>query len=292
MLFSCSLAALFKQIKESYAIEMSPSSEKFCLKWDYFQKTITSTFQEMRDDLDLADVTLACEDRNKFQAHKFVLSASSPFFMDILRKNKHPHPLIYLNGIKAVVLESVLDFLYRGEVNIYQEDLNDFLVAAEQFEIKGLTGQQQTECLEEPDLAIPILETKLQPKQKKELYDSYKCSKQESNDFPIYKPRSFSNVSSKLVPVEERSIVSSQVNIVNNDDLKETIESMIEKVEDIWACKICGHRSNHGPNIKRHIESKHTTGVSHPCYVCGKILKSTHSFNTHMSKLHTFNPII
>ena len=72
------------------------SSEKFCFNLNDFQKNISSTFQEMRDPLDLADVTLACEDKNNFRAHKFVLSTASSFFKKILRKSKHPHPLNYL----------------------------------------------------------------------------------------------------------------------------------------------------------------------------------------------------
>ena len=47
----------------------------------------------MLDGQDLVDVTLACEERKQFQAHKFVLKASSPFFKEILRNNKHSHPL-------------------------------------------------------------------------------------------------------------------------------------------------------------------------------------------------------
>ena len=49
----------------------------------------------MWDDQDFADVTLACADRKQFQAYNFVLSSSRPFFKEILRSNKHHHPLIY-----------------------------------------------------------------------------------------------------------------------------------------------------------------------------------------------------
>ena len=45
----------------------------------------------MLDGQDLADVTLACEDRKQFQAHKVDPNASSPFFKEILSNNKHSH---------------------------------------------------------------------------------------------------------------------------------------------------------------------------------------------------------
>ena len=121
---------------------MNQTAEKFCLNWNDFQKNISSSFQEMRYDLDFTNVTLACEDKKQFQAHKLVLSAPSPFFKEILKNNKHPQPLIYLKGMKAETLESVIDFLYRGEVNIYQQDLNDFLAVADELKFKGLTGQK------------------------------------------------------------------------------------------------------------------------------------------------------
>ena len=124
---------------------MSATSEKFCLNWNDFQKNISSSFQEMRDDLDLADITLACEDRKQFQAHKFVFSSSSPLFKEILQNDKHARPLIYLKGINGGSLESVLAFIYRGIVHIYQRDLKDFLAAADELELNGLAGQQQVE---------------------------------------------------------------------------------------------------------------------------------------------------
>ena len=93
--------------------------EKFCLKWNDFEANIHSSFKKMRGDLDFADVTLVCEDKTQIEAHKIIISASSPFFKDVLKNNKHSHPLIYMKGMKANALVSVLDFVYYGEVNIF-----------------------------------------------------------------------------------------------------------------------------------------------------------------------------
>ena len=74
------------------------NSEKLYLQWNDFKQNISSSFGELREDKDLTDVTLACEDGKQVEAHKVVLAASSPFFKDILKRNKHPHPLIYMRG--------------------------------------------------------------------------------------------------------------------------------------------------------------------------------------------------
>merc|ERR1719470_705006 len=73
------------------------------------------------------------------EAHKVIISACSPFFRTILRRNKHEHPLLYLKGVKYADLVSVLNFMYHGEVNVAQEELNSFLAVAEDLRVKGLT---------------------------------------------------------------------------------------------------------------------------------------------------------
>jgi len=118
--------------------------EKFCLKWNDFENNISSAFQELRDDDDFCDVTLAC-DGNQLKAHKLILSACSPFFRSIFKKNKHQHPLIYLKGVKHGELSSVLNFMYHGEVNVAQEELNSFLAVAEEFQVKGLTQTEKSQ---------------------------------------------------------------------------------------------------------------------------------------------------
>jgi len=114
------------------------SSEKFCLRWNDFEKNISSAFKDIREDKEFFDITLACEDE-QLQAHKLILSACSPFFKGVLRRNQHQHPLLYLKGVTFRDMEAVLNFMYHGEVNVAQEDLNSFLQVAEDLRVKGLT---------------------------------------------------------------------------------------------------------------------------------------------------------
>jgi len=117
------------------------SNEKFCLRWNDFESNISMAFRELRDDKDFFDVTLVCEDE-QIQSHKMILSACSPFFRNILRRNPHQHPLLYLKGVKYGDLQCVLNFMYHGEVNVAQEELNSFLAVAEDLQVKGLTQNQ------------------------------------------------------------------------------------------------------------------------------------------------------
>ena len=93
----------------------------------------------------MTDVTLACEDGKQMEAHKVVLAATSPFFLDLLKKNKHPHPLIYMKGTKSDSLAAMLDFFCRGKANVSQENLEDFLLLADELKLKGLSGLEDSQ---------------------------------------------------------------------------------------------------------------------------------------------------
>merc|ERR1712240_613472 len=120
------------------------SSEKYCLQWSSFQDNIHSTFKDLRNNLEFSDVTLACKDGQNIEAHKIIISASSPVLRDIIMMNKHPHPLIYMRGVNAKNMNYIIDFMYYGEVNIFQEELEDFIELAEEFQLKGLHKTSST----------------------------------------------------------------------------------------------------------------------------------------------------
>jgi len=134
---------------------MSSSTDKFCLRWNDFESNISSAFKELREDKDFFDVTLACDD-DQLQAHKVILSACSPFFKTVLRRNRHEHPLLYLKGVKYQELVAVLNFMYHGEVNVAQEELNSFLAIAEELKVKGLTQNGSSSSKSSSSSAAPI----------------------------------------------------------------------------------------------------------------------------------------
>ena len=119
-------------------------SEKFLLKWKEFYANIGRNYKELREHSDYSDITLACDGNQQFKVHKLIISASSEIFKEMLVSYNNSNPLIYLRGITANDLNSIIDFIYFGEANVYQEDLDRFLALAEEFKVKGLYGQSQS----------------------------------------------------------------------------------------------------------------------------------------------------
>ena len=121
---------------------MISTDEKLCLQWNDFKENVSSAFGDLRQDKEFTDVTLVCEDGQQVEAHKVVLVAASPFFLNMLRKKKHPHPLIYIRGVRPENLMTMVDFFYHGEAKVYQENLDSFLVLADELQLNGLKGNQ------------------------------------------------------------------------------------------------------------------------------------------------------
>ena len=109
--------------------------EKFCLKWNDFQANVSKTFSTLRKEQYFHDITLLSDDGEAVSAHKVVLAASSEFFKIILRKADHSKPMIYLNGVGFKELNHILDYIYEGEVQLYQDDLDNFLGVAQKLKI-------------------------------------------------------------------------------------------------------------------------------------------------------------
>lgn len=110
-----------------------------CLRWNNFQSSLTTTLENLWDEESFCDVTLFCEGQ-EIRAHKVVLSACSLVFKNLLKNNACQHPIIILQDTSLSVLEAILQFIYKGEVNIEQDQLHDLLRAATSLQIKGLAG--------------------------------------------------------------------------------------------------------------------------------------------------------
>ncbi|KAL4149045.1 hypothetical protein QTP88_003108 [Uroleucon formosanum] len=117
---------------------MAGDNQHFCLRWNNHQSTLISVFDTLLESGTLVDCTLAAEGQY-LKAHKVVLSACSPYLELLLSQHYEKHPIVILKDVKFQELKSMMDYMYRGEVNISQDQLSTFLKAAESLQIKGLT---------------------------------------------------------------------------------------------------------------------------------------------------------
>ena len=58
----------------------------------------------------------------------------------MLKKTNNTQPFVFLRGLKSLDLEAILEFIYSGECRIDHVKLNDFLILAEELQIKGVSG--------------------------------------------------------------------------------------------------------------------------------------------------------
>ncbi|XP_024937177.1 longitudinals lacking protein, isoforms N/O/W/X/Y isoform X7 [Cephus cinctus] len=112
--------------------------QQFCLRWNNHQSTLVQNFDTLLESGTLVDCTLAAEGKS-LKAHKVVLSACSPFFEGLLSEHYDKHPVFILKDIKFKELKAMMDYMYKGEVNISQDQLAALLKAAESLQIKGLS---------------------------------------------------------------------------------------------------------------------------------------------------------
>ena len=251
-------------------------SEKLCIQWNDLQDNIKIAFGNLKEDSDFANVTLACEDGEQVEAHKVVLAVSSPFFQKLLARNKHPHPLIYMRGVKSDDLLAIVDFLYRGEANVFQENLDSFLAVAEELQLKGLVGKPHEEI---KDFEVG------------EENQHSTFSPAVNTDIKIPKT---SLKTSDINPPEENRTLAIPSNFSGDlDELEEKVKSMMERSDNKLAnglqfavrCKVCG-KEGHGRNIKDHIEANHLEGIVIPCNLCDKTFRCRNSIMKHKRQQH------
>jgi len=191
------------------------NSEKFCLRWNDFERNISSAFRDIRDEKEFFDVTIACEDE-QLQAHKVILSACSPFFRSVLRRNQPAHQqgslVLYLKGVTYRDMESVLNFMYHGEVNVAQDDLNSFLAVAEELRVKGLTQSTSGGSDASNTSTLPTKSTSL-PSRRRPSEDPHQAP---SSNAPIKRPR-------PPPPPAPRAPVAAQQAVEEDDEIQEYV---------------------------------------------------------------------
>ena len=95
------------------------SLEQFNLSWHTYLNHLKEMMQTLMETKKSTDVTLVCDDKVKFKAHKFVLSACSPVFQSIIDDlPENENSFIYLRGVRSQEMNSILQFMYLGQATL------------------------------------------------------------------------------------------------------------------------------------------------------------------------------
>ena len=243
-------------------------SEKFFLKWKDFHSNVSKSFCLLRNEDYLHDVTIVTDDNEQIAAHKLVLSTCSEYFKSIFMKNKqHSHPLVCLEGVSSDDVRNMLDYIYNGELQIFQEDLDRFLNVAQRFKLEGLiTGPDDDQ---EEEVIVKEIEH---------------FNKRETNQ-EGYRTKPKPGGHEKVIQK-----VTSDFNPANISEVDEKIEqSIIKNLDGTHSCQLCGKNSGRNiHNCRNHIET-HLEGLSFNCPMCEKTFRSRNSLAMHKSTKHRNN---
>lgn len=113
-------------------------SEHYCLRWNNHQSNLLGVFSQLLRDESLVDVTLACSEGTTIRAHKVVLSACSSYFQTLFVDHPSRHPIVILKDVRFSELRTLVEFMYKGEVNVEYCQLSALLKTAESLKVKGL----------------------------------------------------------------------------------------------------------------------------------------------------------
>ncbi|XP_063974944.1 protein abrupt-like isoform X8 [Diachasmimorpha longicaudata] len=113
-------------------------SEHYCLRWNNHQSNLLGVFSQLLESESLVDVTLACTEGPSIRAHKVVLSACSSYFQTLFLDHPNRHPIVILKDVRFTELRTLVDFMYKGEVNVEYCQLSALLKTAESLKVKGL----------------------------------------------------------------------------------------------------------------------------------------------------------
>ena len=239
-------------------------SEKFSLKWTDFQSVVSQSFSVLRREEDFYDVTLVSDDETQIPAHKLVLAASSSFFKSILKRNSHSHPLLYLSGVDSKSLGFVMDYIYQGEVHIYQHDLDNFLDVAQRLRVEGLLSTGDTK----------------QPKEEDSYFEN--IGEESFQDVPksVHDLDEFNDQTKKNI----HSVKTVSLNDMSEVDAK--IEQLMERREGRHHCRACEYSSSNTGHLKEHVEI-HIEGLSYACQFCDKTFRSRNVLRNHSNRNHS-----
>ena len=178
--------------------------------------------------------------------------------------------------------------MYEGEVKIAQADLDEFLQTAADLKVKGLVEENlkhRTEALESQQVNEKAVKHEYN-----EVYndDSSPAAHTLLQSYEEIPSRDSTQNCSKYAAIEKHNnIADGHVYSI----IPEKGDSLMQYVNGVWKCNVCGKTDRKKSNITSHTEV-HVEGAAHICTYCGKTFKTKNSLRVHKYKTHTSDKFI
>ena len=252
-------------------------SEKFSLKWNDYLSNWNKALNQLRKDTDFADVTLITDDKVKFSAHRILLSSCSKLFKFILKENVQANSLLYLSGINSINLGFILDYIYHGEVNIYQEQLEMFLESAQKLEIEGLLGGTE-DCHGNKSEGQQLSQ---------ELRENIEHDHSQDEEKSLVRLENVVNMKRKSYFKDQKEVSLIDVRSMTSEEIDNKMRELYGRTDEGWECLVCDHTSKglKSANIRIHVET-HMDGLVFSCNLCSKEYSLRSSLAKHKSRSH------
>ena len=243
----------------------------------------------------LTDVTLVCDDQKSIEAHKIILTASSPMFAKIINNFYNSNnAVIFLKGIKYEEMESILKYIYLGQVSVPKDTMDGFFDLAKYLEISEMNSNMnmknpKSEYLEESD-----------DKRLLEMDEGDEESENEgdySQGSNVMFPTSQCPVCHKLFTQkgsmqrhvyykhqgEKYSCPKCDYRATTRGALKIHNDALHEGIK--LTCSYCDKKFTQKSNLGIHIQSVHE-GKKFECNICHKIFSNKHGMKAHVKAIH------
>ena len=268
------------------------------LSWTDFERNCPSTFQQLWNNNEFTDVTLATEDNGQIQAHKVILSSSSPFFRKLLCRNPHQNLLIYLKGVQLRDLESVLQYIYKGSCEVLNENIEDFIRTGRDLHVEGLVekgGEVEEQALDEgsvnenSEFHEPVIKDEIVSEVFEDLNNDSEENDLDTKNLPKHSTLKLNVLGTKLIEYEQ----SDGVNAILHTEEEQIVDRQWDSQEQegiLIKCDQCeyipkGNVSVRRINLKQHKEAIHQ-GTKYDCNHCEYKAGYKTNLREHMLRMH------
>ena len=164
----------------------------------------------------------------------------------------------------------MVDFVYRGEAKILQEDLDGFLLLAEDLQLIGLTGNDETYDMSQKQTYYNAhgraLQFNTKVKEENMVLLSSQVESKVSNHTSFVAVDSMGQMTKQTVQVHisketARKVETMITQVQVSEETAKKVQKMIKKQDGFWTCLVCDYKSSKNSHLKEHVET-HIKGRS------------------------------